>query len=36
MNNLIEVQYEQSKKSTKTNSLGMREMQQKAFEVRNS
>lgn len=34
MNNLIEVEYEQNKKSTKTNDFGMREMQQKAFEVR--
>lgn len=36
MNNLIEVQYNQTKKSTKTNSLGMREMQEKAFESRDS
>jgi len=36
MTNLIEVQYEQNKQSTKTNSLGMREMQQKAFEARDN
>lgn len=35
MNNLIEVHYEQTKKSTNTNDLGMREMQAKAFEARN-
>ena len=34
MNNLIEVQYEQTKQSTNTNELGMREMQAKAFEAR--
>lgn len=36
MNNLVEVKYEQTKASTNTNELGMRQMQQKAFEARNS
>lgn len=35
MNNLIEVNYEQTQRSTNTNELGMREMQSKAFEARN-
>ncbi|MBG59180.1 MAG: ATP-dependent helicase [Peredibacter sp.] len=35
MQNLIEVQYEQTKQSTNTNELGMREMQAKAFDARN-
>ena len=34
MSNLIEVEYQQTKQSTKTNDMGMREMQAKAFEVR--
>ncbi len=36
MPNLVEVQYEQTGRSTSTNALGMREMQEKAFEARNN
>lgn len=32
--NLVEVQYEQTGRSKKTNEMGMREMQQKAFKAR--
>lgn len=36
MPNLVEVQYEQTGRSTATDKFGMREMQEKAFEARNS
>lgn len=36
MNNFIEVEYEQSGKSTKANKYGMREMQERAFRERNA
>jgi superfamily II DNA or RNA helicase len=36
MPNLVEVQYEQTGESTKTDALGMREMQRKAFAARDS
>ena len=36
MPNLVEVEYEQTGESTKTDSLGMREMQRKAFDARDS
>lgn len=36
MNNLIEVNYNRTNQSSKTNNLGMREMQEKAFESRSS
>lgn len=36
MINLIEVKYNQTNQSSKTNSFGMREMQEKAFNSRNS
>ncbi|MGG7144780.1 DEAD/DEAH box helicase [Clostridium nigeriense] len=36
MENLIEVKYEQSEKSTQTNVYGMREMQERAFKARNA
>ena len=34
--NIIDVTYEQTGESTKTDSMGMREMQRRAFEKRNS
>lgn len=36
MPNLIDVSYEQTGRSTATNAMGMREMQEKAFEARES
>lgn len=36
MINLVEVKYNQTNQSSKTNNLGMREMQEKAFRSRNS
>jgi len=36
MKNLVEVEYEKTGKSKSTNDLGMREMQEKAYEKRNS
>ena len=36
MENLVEVKYGQTGESTKTNSLGMREMQQRAYAYRTS
>jgi len=36
MPNLVEVKYEQTGRSTSTNAMGMREMQEKAFESRGS
>lgn len=36
MPNLVEVEYEQTGESTKTDALGMREMQRKAFAARDS
>lgn len=36
MQNIVELNYEQSGKSTKTNKFGMREMQQRAYEERKS
>lgn len=36
MPNLFEVTYQQTGESTKTNAMGMREMQARAFEARNS
>lgn len=36
MENLVEVKYEQSGKSTQTNVYGMREMQERAFKARKS
>ena len=35
MTNIIEVNYHQTGKSKKTNSFGMRDMQEKAFNSRN-
>lgn len=35
-NNLVNVKYKQTGKSVNVNSLGMREMQERAFEMRNS
>ena len=35
MTNIIEVNYQQTGESKKTNSFGMRDMQAKAFEKRN-
>lgn len=36
MENIVEVKYEQSGRSTQTNEYGMREMQERAFEARKS
>ncbi len=36
MENIVEVKYEQTGQSTKTNNLGMREMQEKAYAYRSS
>ena len=36
MPNLVEVKYQQSGKSIETNELGMREMQARAYELRQS
>ncbi|MEC2221444.1 ATP-dependent helicase, partial [Bacillus subtilis] len=36
MENIIEINYNQTGKSKKTNEYGMREMQARAFEKRNS
>lgn len=36
MENLVEVKYAQTGESTKTNSLGMREMQQRAYAYRDA
>jgi hypothetical protein len=36
MQNIVDVKYNTTGQSTKVNSLGMREMQAKAYEARNS
>lgn len=36
MNNIVEVEYKQTGKSTQTNKYGMREMQERAFKARNA
>ena len=36
MPNIVEVKYNQTGKSTSTNSMGMREMQEKAYSVRDA
>ena len=36
MPNIVNVQYQKTGQSTQTNSLGMREMQERAFESRDA